>query len=216
MPKNVSLYQFEQRHKVNRGTVSKRAQSMEYKTKYGLTWTAYLAMCTAFGVTPWDENGNPPPEQPKSDGSGQDAAIAPKVEVPAGFFVGGEMAPYQGVQTDLPATFDPAAMAAKFDGAQANVVDVKGLFSLADRMIDLAEAAVIQKVAAQDEQLASDIYGLNQLRDRVQEGKLSLAVRGLESRILAREQERITGQAQQVFSDLVEMGQPPGGSSSSS
>ncbi len=64
---NISLGEFERRHNVNKGTVSKRARELGYDTAHGLSPDAYRAMQAEFQVHKASAKTDTlPPHQPQT------------------------------------------------------------------------------------------------------------------------------------------------------
>jgi hypothetical protein len=94
--KHVSLGEFERRHGVNKGSVSKRAREQGYDTASGLAPAAYAAMCREFNVQPWID-GQPPEVESLP-------TISPEV-MPKDFIRTGQLAPVKERQIQLPDGF---------------------------------------------------------------------------------------------------------------
>jgi hypothetical protein len=69
---NISLGEFERRHNVNKGTVSKRARELGYDTAHGLSPEAYQVMQAEFQVDQVQpKTETPPPHQPQTYRAGK-------------------------------------------------------------------------------------------------------------------------------------------------
>lgn len=69
---NISLGEFERRHNVNKGTVSKRARELGYDTTHGLSPEAYRVMQAEFQVDKAEaKTETPPSHQPQTYRAGK-------------------------------------------------------------------------------------------------------------------------------------------------
>lgn len=196
----VSLGEFERRHSINKGTVSKRARELGYDTASGLSPAAYQAMCQAFEV---GSAASPQPPMP-TDRTG---AIAPEV-MPDNFLRAGSLAPVEERQIQLPQGFDPTAMVRLFDGVAGQATDTKTLVQIADMALTSVEGAMDQKIRDQRQQLSRSERDAQTLATRMGEAKTRLQVKSLESKMLAERQTTATVSAEALFAELMTMGKP--------
>lgn len=208
MSKHISLGEFQRRHGIHKGTVSKRAREMEYDTSSGLSPEAYLAMCKEYCVEPW-VNGQPPAREPE--------AIRPEV-MPENFIHSGELAPVEERQIQLPDGFNPAAMARFFDGVTGEATDTASLVAIADLALNAVDTAMDEKLEAQRQKLEKSEQDAVALATKISEAKTRLQVKALESKMLAKDQTKATKSAEELFAELMAMGKsdaPAGGESPS-
>jgi hypothetical protein len=199
--KHISLGDFERRHRINKGSVSKRARELGYSTASGLSPAAYQAMCQAFDVVPW-VNGRPPAASPP--------VIAPEV-MPEGFIQRGSLASVEERQLQLPQGFDPSAMVKFFDGVAGQATDTATLVQIADMALNSVEGAMDQKLRDQRQQLSRSERDAKTLAGRMNEAKTRLQVKALESKLLAERQTDATVSAEALFAELMAMGKPQEG-----
>lgn len=196
--KHVSLGEFERRHGVNKGSVSKRAREQGYDTASGLAPVAYTAMCREFKVQPW-VNGQPPEEAAP--------AIAPEV-MPQDFIRDSQLAPVEERHIHLPDGFNPAAMVQFFDGVTGQATDTATLVQIADMALQSVEGAMDQKIQAQRQKLSQSEKDAQTLSARMGEAKTRLQVKALEAKMLAERQTQATISAEELFAELMAMGKP--------
>jgi hypothetical protein len=201
--KHISLGDFERRHGINKGSVSKRARELGYSTASGLSPAAYQAMCQAFDVVPW-VNGRPPAAAVGPTGA---QAIAPEV-LPEGFIQRGALAAVEERQLQLPRGFDPSAMVKFFDGVAGQATDTATLVQIADMALTSVEGAMEQKLREQRQQLSRSERDAKTLAGRMNEAKTRLQVKALESKLLAERQTDATVSAEALFTELMAMGKP--------
>lgn len=203
--KHVSLGEFERRHGVNKGSVSKRAREQGHDTASGLVPTAYEAMCREFNVQPW-VNGRPPVVELESP-----TPISPEV-MPEDFIRADSLAPVEERQIRLPdGGFNPAAMVQFFDGVTGRATDTATLVKIADMALQSVEGAMDHKIQAQRQKLSQSEKDAQTLAVRMNDAKTRLQVKALEAKILAERQTQATVSAEELFAELMAMGKPQDG-----
>ncbi len=196
--KHISLGEFERRHGVNKGSVSKRARERGYDTASGLAPAAYTAMCREFKVQPWVNGQSPEVESP---------SIAPEV-MPQNFIRNGQLAPVEERHIQLPDGFNPAAVVQFFDGVTGQATDTATLVQIADMALQSVEGAMDQKLRAQRQNLSQAEKDAQTLSTRMSDAKTRLQVKALEAKMLAERQTQATVSAEDLFAELMAMGKP--------
>lgn len=189
---NISLGEFERRHGVNKGTVSKRARELGFETKTGLTPEAYLALKAEFRV----RESAPEPQ------------VMQTQVIPRDFIQAGNLAPVEQRDIQLPTGFNPATMVQLFDGVAGQATDTAALVKIADMALNSVEAAMDQKLDSQRLQLSQSEQDAKKLAGKISEAKTRLQVKALESKMLAERQTSATQSAEGLFAELMEMGKP--------
>ena len=195
---NISLGEFERRHGINKGTVSKRARELGFETKTGLTPEAYLALKAEFRVC------EPEPEP----------QVMQTQVIPRDFIQAGNLAPVEQREIQLPTGFNPATMVQLFDGVAGQATDTAALVKIADMALNSVEAAMDQKLDSQRLQLSQSEQDAKKLAGKISEAKTRLQVKALESKMLAERQTSATQSVEGLFAELMEMGKPPAAGSS--
>ncbi|MEO0487942.1 MAG: hypothetical protein AAFZ49_00110 [Cyanobacteria bacterium J06659_2] len=195
---NISLGEFERRHGVNKGTVSKRARELGFNTSSGLNPEAYQALKTEFRVSA------PAPE----------SHVIPTQVMPRDFIQAGNLAPVEKREIQLPTGFNPTAMVQLFDGVTGQATDTAALVKIADMAITSVETAMDQKLDSQRQQLSQSEQDAKQLEGKISEAKTRLQVKALESKMLAERQTSATQSTEELFAALMEMGKPAAASGS--
>ena len=190
--KRVTLGEFERRHGVNKGTVSKKARDLGYETSEGLTLEAYEHLKAALNVK----------ETSHSE------AIAPEV-MPADFIQSEKLSPVEKHQIQLPDGFNPAVMVKFFDGVTGQATDTRSLVQIADLALNAVEGAIDEKLQAQRLQLGQAEQDAQQLAVKISEAKTRLQIKALESKLLAQSQTKTTQGAEALFAELMALGKPP-------
>lgn len=195
---NISLGEFERRHGVNKGTVSKRARELGFNTSSGLNPEAYQVLKAAFQVSA------PEPE----------SHVIPTQVMPRDFIQAGNLASVEKREIQLPTGFNPTAMVQLFDGVAGQATDTAALVTIADMAITSVESAMDQKLDSQRQQLSQSEQDAKQLAGKITEAKTRLQVKALESKMLAERQTSATQSAEELFAALMEMGKPAAASRS--
>ncbi|MGD1908312.1 MAG: hypothetical protein ACFB0C_20305 [Leptolyngbyaceae cyanobacterium] len=198
--KYTSLGEFERRHGVNKGSVSKRAREKGYDTASGLSPLAYEAMCREFNVQPWI-NGRP------ASGEAPAQAVASEV-IPETFFRSGQLTPVKERQIQLPDGFNPTAMVQFFDGVAGQATDTATLVKIADMALQSVEGAMDQKLHDQRQRLSQAEKDAQTLATQINGAKTRLQVKALEAKMLAERQTQATVSAEELFAELMTMGKP--------
>ena len=195
----ISLGEFERRHGINKGTVSKRARELGYDTSAGLSQEAYTALKADFKVP--DQPDPEPQPDPKTP-------VSPTHVLPDHFFHASALTVSQRSDIRLPEGFDAGQVAQFFDGAIGHSKDTSQILAIADLAIAAAEQSMDDKIGQQRDELRKAERDGLLLNNKVLEAKSRLHAKAVESRLLAEAQTQASQTAEEQLQALLALGKP--------
>jgi hypothetical protein len=189
---DTSLSSFCKVHNLPKSSVYKFLQCEGYSTSDGLSPDAVTAASAYFLDAPTTPTAG---------------AITPDV-MPDGFIQGGQLAPVERREIQLPPSFDPAVMVKFFDGVAGSATDTASLVAIADMALNAVNGAMDGKLQAQRAELTKAERDAQVLAAKFLDAKTGLKVKALESKMLAERQTAATQTAEASFAELMSLGKP--------